>query len=212
MHTVTHVLLHASPLLIYGIVVVILLLESTAIPIANNTLLLCTGALASLGRLNIWLLFVVALMGSIAGACVAYTLGVRGGREVLFRLATFLHLDVKKVEMVERWFKSSGLWMVFLSRMTPYVRPFACFPAGISRMPFPRFFAAAATGSCIWCAAMLSIGWYLGKRWFVAMYFMQRYTPFALLAIVLVVLLCFGVSRALKHYLNARYQLSDKRD
>lgn len=212
MHTVTHVLLHASPLLIYGIVVVILLLESTAIPIANNTLLLCTGALASLGRLNIWLLFVVALMGSIAGACVAYSIGVRGGRGVLLRLTTFLHLDVKKVEVVERWFMTSGLWMVFLSRMTPYVRPFACFPAGISRMPFPRFFAAASVGSCIWCAGMLLVGWYLGKRWIVAVHLMQHYTPLALLAIVLVVTLCFGVSRALKHYLNVRYQPSNKRD
>jgi len=135
-----HFFLHTSPFLIYFLVAVILLLESSGVPITNNTLLLFTGALASLGQLNIGLLAIAAIVGSIAGACLAYYIGLRGGRRVLLRLASFFHVDTQKIEVMDGWFHKSGVWMVFFSRMTPFVRPFACFPAGFSRMIFTNFF------------------------------------------------------------------------
>lgn len=176
MNTVIHFLLHASPILIYLIVAVVLMLESSGIPITNNALLLCTGALASLEHVNIFTLMVVAVMGSITGACLAYTIGAREGQDILLRVARLVRVDVQKVDMIERWFQKSGVWMVFLSRMTPYVRPFACFPAGITRMNFAQFFASALCGSIIWCTVMLSIGWSLGRRWASALHLIQHYT------------------------------------
>src|SRR5579885_2931222 len=188
-HAVTHFFLHASPLLIYVIVAVVLMLESSGIPIANNTLLLFTGALASLGHLNIEILTAVAIAGSVAGACLAYWLGVWGGRSVFLRIAAFFRVKADKVEQAERWFQKSGPWMIFLSRMTPYIRPFACFPAGMSGMPFPRFFMIASSGSTIWCVGMLAIGWGLGRRWGVALHMMQQYTiPTVCLVMVAVAL------------------------
>ena len=132
MQTVTHVLLHTSPLLIYLLVACVLLLESSGIPILNSTLLLFTGALASLGHLHIVDLALFAVTGSVAGACLAYSIGRRGGQQVLLRLALRFHVDTAKVDIVEHWFQRSGAWMIFFSRMLPYVRPFACFPAGIA--------------------------------------------------------------------------------
>src|SRR5207245_2694002 len=117
---------------------VILLLESSGIPIANNTLLLFTGALTSFGHLNILVLAIVAIVGSISGACLAYVIGLRGGRRFLFRVSNRLHIDAQKINKAERWFHRTGARMIFLSRVTPYIRPFACFPAGMTRMPRSR--------------------------------------------------------------------------
>ena len=86
MHSIVHALLHISPLLVYLLVAVILLLESSGVPIINNTLLLLLGATASLGFLNLEMLMISAFLGSSAGACCAYWIGMRGGRKIVLRL------------------------------------------------------------------------------------------------------------------------------
>ena len=198
---------HTNPLLIYVIVGIILLLESSGIPIVNSTLLLLTGALASLGQLDIVVLAFASITGSILGACLAYVIGLKGGARLLHRAeAARLPIDTKKIRAVEDWFHGAGARMIFFSRIIPYIRPFSCFPAGISRMPFRRFLAAASSGSVTWCIAMLTIGWNLGHRWRLALYLMRIYTVPVVLVIVLVAVAYFVVRLAIKRRLDARLQ------
>ncbi len=204
-------LLHTNPLLIYLIVAVILLLESSGVPVVNNTLLLLTGALASLGHFNIWALATAAIIGSVAGACLAYCIGAYGGRNMLFRLAKRFRIEHQKISMIEHWFRKSGLWMVFLSRMIPYARPFACFPAGMTHTNFVYFFIMALSGSIIWCSALLAVGWHLGRRWILAVHVMQLYTIPALCIIVLLIALYAFVMYAIKRRLQNSL-LADKQN
>ncbi|MGH2494655.1 MAG: DedA family protein [Ktedonobacteraceae bacterium] len=200
-------LIHTTnPLWIYVIVGVILLLESTGIPIVNSTLLLLTGALASLGRLDVFMLAFVSITGSIAGACIAYVIGWHGGTRLLYHLATRLRIDTRKIQALEKWFHKAGGRMIFLSRIVPYIRPFSCFPAGISHMPFRRFFAAAASGSIIWCIGMLTLGWNLGHRWRQALNLIQTYTVPTVLVIALLLVVYCLLRLAIKRRLDARLQ------
>ena len=201
---IIHLITHANPLLIYLIVAIFLLLESSAIPIINSTLLLFTGALVSLGHLNFWVLAIAAILGSISGACLAYIIGIRGGRRLFLRLAGMFRVSEQKVDIAERWFQKKGTWMVFLARIIPYIRPFGCFPAGISRMPFARFFIAALAGSTIWCTGMLCLGWVLGSRWTVAFDFMKHYTISAIGALILLIGLYFLIKYLVKRHLLSR--------
>ena len=201
-----YTLSHISPILIYGLVLFILLLESSGVPILNTTLLLFTGALASMGHLNIWLLGLTAISGSVAGACLAYGIGARGGRNLFFRLAALLHIEREKMNMTERWFHRSGVWMVFLSRVTPYIRPFSCFPAGITHMPFPRFFISVLSGSILWCIGILYVGWMLGRRWGLALAFVRHYTIPTLIAIILLIALGYTASSVGKRIFRAKLQ------
>jgi membrane protein DedA with SNARE-associated domain len=207
-HTVTHIFLHTSPLLMYLLVGCVLLLESSGVPILNSTLLLFAGALVSLGHLNIVNLALASIVGSVAGACLAYYIGGHGGQQVLLRLASLFHVDTEKIAIVERWFQHSGAWMIFFSRMLPYARPFACFPAGIAQMNFLRFFCAAFAGSTIWCISMLVVGWNLGKRWELAVAAIQQYTLPVLGLIILLLVLYIFFARQVKRYLQARFQRS----
>lgn len=206
MQQLVDIILHTSPLLIYIIVAVTLLLESAGIPITNNTLLLLTGALASLGHLNIWLLTIVAIIGSIAGACSAYLLGRWRGQPILLRMASLFRVDAAKVHIAENWFQRSGVWMIFLSRMTPYVRPFACFPAGISRMFFLRFVIAALAGSIIWCIALVRIGAALGPHWRIALTLMQNYTLPTCAGLILLLVLYILVSIRIRQKLRGSFR------
>ena len=187
--------------MIYSIVAVTLFLESSGIPIANNTLLLLTGAMTSFGHLNIWILVCVAILGSIGGACSAYVIGMHGGRRVFSRLTAFFHVGEKKVSLTEHWFEKAGFLMIFLSRMTPYVRPFACFFGGITEMPFRRFFIAALFGSIIWCIVMVHIGAALGPHWQLALLLMRNYTLPTVCALLGMVALYIGVRLAFRRYL-----------
>ncbi|HEU0002089.1 MAG TPA: DedA family protein [Ktedonobacteraceae bacterium] len=197
---------NTNPVLIYVIVGVILLLESTGIPIVNSTLLLLTGALASLGRLDIFALAFVSITGSIAGACIAYVIGWHGGARLLYHVAAKLHIDTRKIQALEKWFHKAGGRMIFLSRIVPYIRPFSCFPAGIAHMPFRRFFAAASSGSVIWCAGMLALGWSLGHRWRQALSLIQTYTVPTVLVIALLLVGYCLLRLAIKRRLDARLQ------
>jgi membrane protein DedA with SNARE-associated domain len=203
MHDLIQMIFHASPLLVFLLVAVILLLESSAVPLINTTLLLAAGALASQGHLNLWALLAAAILGSISGACLAYIIGLRGGRHIFLRLASLFHIDAQKVNMTELWFQKNGLWMVFFSRMMPYVRPFASFPAGISRMPFGRFFLAALAGSTIWCVVMLNIGLALGHRWPLAIHLIRHYTIPTLCMLALLIAFYFLITSAVKRYLRS---------
>ncbi len=205
MHPIVHALLHTSPLFIYLLVVIILLLESSGVPITNNTLLLLLGAMASLGFLNFELLIISALVGSSAGACCAYWLGKRGGRKIVIRLAAFFHVNEHKIFIMDSWFHRSGFWMIFFSRMTPFVRPFACFPAGIAHMNFRKFLLAAVTGSLIWCIVLPCIGWLLGPRWRIALHMMQTYTLPTIIGILLVLIVYAFVTYMVKRAINAKY-------
>lgn len=210
MDFVTDIHQHIPSLLIYLLVGVFLCLESTGIPVINTTLLLFTGALAAQGKLDLVLLMVVASLGSILGACCAYGLGRRYGEKLLFRLARLLRIKEEKMTLAQRWFQRAGGRMIFLSRILPYIRPFACFPAGIAAMPFLRFLLAAASGSLIWCVTFLIIGWTLGPRWTQALYLVQTYTWPALgglfLLLVLFILARYALNSYLKKRLNAEAQ------
>lgn len=206
MNLVFHFIHNTNPFWFYMIVAVFLLLESSGVPIVNSTLLLLTGALASLGHLNIVALAVVSFTGSVTGACLAYAIGWHGGGRLLRRAATKLRVDTRKIQLLEQWFDRTGARMIFFSRIIPYIRPFSCFPAGIARMSFRRFLTAVASGSLVWCVGMLALGWNLGRRWKVALSLMQRYTiPAVLLILGLLALYCL-VKIIIRRRLDARLQ------
>lgn len=202
MNLLIHASHHINPLLLCLFVGVILLLESSGIPILNTSLLLFAGAVASFGHVNIVVLTLVAIIGSTAGACLAYLIGLRGGEPALRRLMSRLRIDPQKIEKANRWFSNAaGARMIFLSRIIPYVRPFACFFGGIARMPFRRFFIAVLSGSIVWCTAIISVGWSLGRRWREALDLFQTYTLPTLgviaLAVAVFLLARFALNRRL---------------
>jgi membrane protein DedA with SNARE-associated domain len=201
---IIHSILNASPFFVYILVALILLLESTAVPVANTTLLLLTGALASLGHLNIYVLAIAAILGSITGACLAYLLGIKGGRQILLRLTSRFRVDPQKISIAENWFQGAGVWMVFLSRIIPYVRPFASLPCGISRMPFRRFLLAALCGSIVWCIGILSIGWVLGPRCLLALHLVQSYTIPAVCGLILLIAISLLIQYRVNRFIRSK--------
>jgi membrane protein DedA with SNARE-associated domain len=156
----------------YAAVFVLTLLESICIPIPSEVTLGLGGALASgavidgtHGDLNLGLVIVVGVLGSVSGSFVAYVVGRTAGRGVINRYGRYVRVTPSELERVEAWFDRRGERMVLYGRVVPFVRTFISLPAGVAEMKVPKFLAFTAVGVTAWVALLSSTGYALGSGW-----------------------------------------------
>jgi membrane protein DedA with SNARE-associated domain len=116
--------------------------------------------------LESFLVFVAAgTLGYLAGALVGWGLGHWGGRPLLERHGRWFHVDADTMARAERWFDRHGRVAVFLGRLTPVVRSFISYPAGVAGTPLVPYTVLTLGGSAIWCLAFAGAGWALGSHY-----------------------------------------------
>ncbi|TMK91260.1 MAG: DedA family protein [Actinobacteria bacterium] len=104
-------------------------------------------------------------IGYLVGALAGWAIGLYGGRPLLERRGRLFHLSEARLARAERWFDRWDDWAVLLGRITPVARSFVSIPAGIFRMPLPRYTVLTAIGSAAWCFAFAGAGWALGRSY-----------------------------------------------
>lgn len=175
--------------------------ESCGIPLPNELVLLLAGSLAAqrgdpLGMVELTL---IATAGSLLGATAAYFIGARGGRAAILRFGRYVRLDAQRLDMVEQWFARSGALAVGVSRITPFIRTYSSFPAGILRMPLRIFYTATLIGSLLWCAVLVSVGYLLGVHYMIAVNLIERYTLPAVVVLAALLAAYFWLHQRLSH-------------
>lgn len=146
----------------------LIFLENLIPPIPSEVILPLAGFRARTGALNIWLTWPAATAGSVAGAVVLYGLGAWLGYDRLHALAGkrwFFLTSQKDLDRGEEIFEKHGGKIVLLGRCVPVIRSVVSIPAGIARMPLPRFLMLTAIGSGVWNALFIGLGWVLGENW-----------------------------------------------
>jgi membrane protein DedA with SNARE-associated domain len=104
-------------------------------------------------------------IGYLAGALVGWGIGRWGGRPLLERHGRLFHADADTMARAERWFERHGRAAVFLGRLTPVVRSFISYPAGVTGIPLAPYTVLTLAGSAIWCLAFAGAGWALGSHY-----------------------------------------------
>jgi len=137
--------------------------ESACLPIPSEVVLPFAGYVAFQGSFDLVIAVLVATFGQLFGALVAYYVGAWGGRPLVEKYARIL--DHGHLQTAERWFEKWGDKAVFISRLTPIVRTFIAFPAGLARMDLKKFALYTFVGSLIWTAVLTYVGYYLGPYW-----------------------------------------------
>jgi membrane protein DedA with SNARE-associated domain len=137
-------------------------LESMGVPSPGETALVTAAVLASTGRLNIWLVILIAAASAIIGDNIGYLLGRRVGRDVLEAPGPFQRRRVKALAVGDRFFDKYGGKAVFLGRWIALVRIATAWLAGINEMPYLRFFCWNALGGISWALAYGLIGYFGG--------------------------------------------------
>lgn len=142
---------------------VAILLETFLPPIPSEAVLPGAGFLAYEGRMNVWLAWVAATVGSLVGAWLWYWIGAALGRDRTRRLVGRLPLlDYDDFDKAEAYFIRWGGLAVLVGRCVPLVRSFVSIPAGIEKMPFWRFTLYTTLGSGVWNALWIGIGFGFG--------------------------------------------------
>jgi membrane protein DedA with SNARE-associated domain len=172
----------------------LILLENVIPPIPSEVVLPLAGFRARTGGLNVVAVWPAATAGSLLGALLLYGLGAWLGYDRLHRLAGhrwFVFVSRNDLERGERVFERHGGKVVLFGRCVPFVRSVVSIPAGISRMPLPRFVVLTVIGSGVWNAVFIGLGWVLGENWGRVQGFLgpASYVVLALLAVGLVALM-----------------------
>lgn len=159
-------------------------LENLFPPIPSEAILPLAGFAAAQGRLSLVGAIAWTTAGSIVGALVLYWLGALFGRERLRAIAARLPLiQVSDVDRTEAWFRRHGGKAVFFGRMVPIFRSLISIPAGVERMPLPRFLLFTAAGSLIWNTVFVMAGYLLGGSWPVIQTYVGAYEKVVILLV-----------------------------
>ena len=147
---------------------ILIFFENIVPPVPSEVILPLAGFRARTGALNVWLAWPFATLGSVLGALVLYGLGAWLGYDRLHALAAkrwFFVTSQKDLDRGQRIFAEHGGKMVLLGRCVPLIRSVVSIPAGIIRMPLPRFLLLTTIGSGVWNALFIGLGWILGENW-----------------------------------------------
>ncbi|MBI4260121.1 MAG: DedA family protein [Actinobacteria bacterium] len=127
----------------------------------GETFVLATGAIAAQGRLDLWWIVAMVVLGAILGDSIGYALGRRfGGCRDEGWLARFWSCE--RMGRVQRFFDRHGPATIFLARFVGLLRPLAPFAAGAARMPYRPFLLYNVAGGVMWGTGTVLAGYFLG--------------------------------------------------
>jgi membrane protein DedA with SNARE-associated domain len=146
-------------------VYVLTVLESACIPIPSEATMMFAGFNVADGKFPLWAAVVVAILGELTGALIAYGVGYFGRVDLIEKHGKRIHVSPAKLQTADRWFARHGEATVFFGRMIPVVRAFVSLPAGVARMPLRRFIPFTVLGSAPWLLAWALAGRAAGDNW-----------------------------------------------
>ncbi|MFP4222086.1 MAG: DedA family protein [Phormidium sp.] len=138
-------------------------LENAGIPLPGETLTLVGGFLAGEGELDYWLVLLCATGGAILGDNFGYWIGKWGGFPLLLRVGKLLRISEEQLRRLREQFGNNAAKAVFFGRFVALLRIFAGPLAGISEMPYGKFFICNAAGAGVWASVMVSLSFFVGR-------------------------------------------------
>ncbi len=147
----------------YPLLFVIVMAESSGVPIPGETALIAAGVLASAGKLEIQFVIAIAALAAILGDNIGYQIGRRGGRWLLERPGRFERQRQQVLVTGEPFFERHGPKAVFFGRFVLGLRVWASWLAGATHMRWRSFFLWNACGGICWATGVGLVAYFLGK-------------------------------------------------
>lgn len=150
----------------YGTIFLLMLLESTVIPVPSELVVSPAAYHAAGGNLDIWLVVLFATLGADVGASINYAAGYWLGRPIIYKFANsrwghLCLLNQEKVEKSEKYFYDHGVVATLTGRLIPGIRHLISIPAGLSKMHYWKFLLYTTIGAGAWHSILTILGWWL---------------------------------------------------
>ncbi len=193
----------------YGTIFILMLLESTVIPVPSELVVSPAAYHAAGGNLNIWLVILFATLGADFGASINYFAGYYLGRPVIYKFANckwghLCLLNQEKVEKSEKYFYDHGMIATISGRLIPGIRHLISIPAGLSRMHYGKFLLYTTLGAGVWNCILAVLGYYLHsivpeEQLTSKIEEYSEYIKIVIIAIVVIAIIYFGIKWYLRH-------------
>ena len=164
MHEIVNTIVEIVGQMDYIGIFIMMFLESTFFPFPSEVAMIPAGYLASQGSMNLYLVILIGVSGSLAGALFNYYLAKHYGRRVVIRFGRYFFFDEAKLEKMERFFYKHGSFSTLTSRLIPGIRQFISLPAGLSKMPISAFVIYTTIGAGIWVIILALLGYLIGQN------------------------------------------------
>ena len=196
----------------YGTIFILMLLESTVIPVPSELVVAPAAYHAAAGNLDIWLVILFSTLGADVGATINYLAGWYLGRPIIYKFANskwghLCLLNQEKVEKSERYFDDHGMVATITGRLLPGIRHLISIPAGLAKMSYWKFLLYTTIGAASWHTILALLGHYMHS--FVPEDQLQEkileygeYIKFGLISLVIVACLYFLVKWYVKKKKN----------
>jgi membrane protein DedA with SNARE-associated domain len=147
----------------YPLLFVLVVCESSGLPIPGETALIAAAVLASQGKLQIGFVIALAAAAAIVGDNIGYVIGRKGGRWLLERPGAFFRQRQEVLRVGEPFFERHGPKAVFFGRFILGLRVWASWLAGATRMHWRSFALWNALGGITWAFGVGLIAYLLGS-------------------------------------------------
>ena len=194
--------------LTYPNILLLMLLESTVVPVPSELVVAPAAYHAAGGNLNVFLVVLFATIGAAIGASINYVVALYVGRPVVYKFANskwgkMCLLNQEKVEKSECYFDDHGVAATLTGRLIPGIRHLISIPAGLARMNYWKFLLYTTIGAGAWHSILAALGWYLHSmvpedQLDATIQQYNHYIVLAILAIVLLAILWFVVKQRRK--------------
>ena len=150
----------------YTTIFILMLLESTVVPVPSELVVSPAAYHAAGGHLNVLLVVLFATIGADVGASINYVAAYFLGRPIIYKFANshighLCLLNQEKVEKSEKYFYDHGVVATLTGRLIPGIRHLISIPAGLAKMPYWKFLLYTTIGAGVWHSILAALGWYL---------------------------------------------------
>jgi membrane-associated protein len=152
----------------YAILFLIIFMETGLVftPfLPGDSLLFAAGAFAALGSLNIFILWIVLVSAALIGNTSNYWIGYFFGKKIVAHPK--IPIDEEHITETRKFFDKYGGKTIIMARFMPFVRTFAPFVAGVSRMSYKQFISFDLIGGFSWVTIGVMAGYFFGNIEFV---------------------------------------------
>jgi membrane protein DedA with SNARE-associated domain len=150
----------------YGTIVLLMTIESSFIPFPSEVVIPPAAYKAANGELNLYLVMISGIIGSILGALFNYYIALSLGRKIIYslantRLAHLMMINAEGIEKSEKFFVKYGKSATFIGRLIPAIRQLISIPAGLAKMNLKDFLFYTILGSGIWNIILALLGYFM---------------------------------------------------
>ena len=175
MDTILQAVLDYHSIIIYSVIFMLIFFENILPMVPGDAVLIFSVYLCGKGITDIYLTFLLSVVGSLTGFSFAFYISRKWGPDI-FQKLHFLSISPEKIKKYELQFKRFGSWSLITCRMIPGIRLIMAVIAGFLQTSYIRAFLTTLLGIIIWNSIIFRSGLLLGEHWGKIRTFITQYS------------------------------------